>query len=332
MPDATPVIDTLSETQRQVLVALQSDFPLTERPYADLGQRFQLSERQVYGFAEDLRERGVIRRIGAIFVPHALGYVSTLAAARVPRSADVDRVAAFINRFPEVTHNYERNSSFNIWFTIIAASQQRLDHIIAQVRACNGVADVANMPATHTFKIRAVFGETDAPHAPTPDAAPHAFTCSERALVRTLQDDLGEGLAPYDRIRNQLPLVRQWMQSGVIRRMGAVLQHRRAGLSYNAMTVWNIPDDQVQAAGTIMATFPQVTHCYERPRQPQWPANLYGMVHGSTKRECEATAAMIHQALVSAGIRAAKPQLLYSTREFKKNSMRYFQEPAYYAN
>jgi DNA-binding Lrp family transcriptional regulator len=327
MSDATPFIDTLSETQRRVLVALQSEFPLTEHPYADLGRRFHLSERQIYGFAEDLRNQGVIRRIGAIFVPHALGYVSTLAAARVPHPTDIDHVAAFINRFPEVTHNYERNSSFNIWFTIIAASQERLDRIIAEVQARNGVADVINMPATHTFKIRAVFGETDAPHTSAPVAAPHAFNRRERALVRTLQDDLGEGLTPYDHIHNQLPLVRQWMQAGVIRRMGAVLQHRRAGLSYNAMTVWNIPDDQIQAAGQVMATFPQVTHCYERPRQPQWPANLYGMVHGSTKRECETTAATIHQALTSASINVPKPQLLYSTREFKKNSMRYFQEP-----
>ncbi len=146
----------MDETDRAILNRIQSDFPLTTRPYAAIGEEFGLSEKEVLERLARLKARGIIRRIGGNFVPDKLGFVSTLCAATVPE----DQVAAFsavVNAYPGVTHNYQRDNHFNIWFTFIAPSMDEITSNLSEISRKTGITGILNLPATRVFKIKAHF-------------------------------------------------------------------------------------------------------------------------------------------------------------------------------
>ena len=153
------------------------------------------------------------------------------------------------------------------------------------------------------------------------------FTEQDKALVRVLQEDLPLVERPFKEVGARIGMreeevlqrVRTWKANGTIRRLGAVLRHRRLGIKANAMIVWKVDPDRTEEIGRIMASFPEVTHCYERPRFPGWPFTLFTMVHGRTPEECERVAKRISE---RTGVGTYR--LIYSTREWKKTDMRYF--------
>jgi DNA-binding Lrp family transcriptional regulator len=146
----------IDDTDRRILNRIQSDFPITKRPYAYIADGLGLSESEVIQRVRKLKAAGIIRRIGANFVPGRLGYVSTLCAAKVPPEK-VEAFTAVVNRHSGVTHNYLRENSYNIWFTFIAPSRQEIKENLAQIAAETGITDILNLPATHVFKIKAQF-------------------------------------------------------------------------------------------------------------------------------------------------------------------------------
>ncbi|MDJ0828397.1 MAG: AsnC family transcriptional regulator [Desulfobacterales bacterium] len=146
----------MDETDRAILNRIQSDFPITSQPYRAIADDLDLNEVEVLERIKRLKAEGIIRRIGGNFVPEKLGFVSTLCAAKVPENK-IDRFAATVNRFPGVTHNYQRENEFNIWFTFIAPSMQDIEKNLAQIAAETGVDRILNLPATHVFKIKAEF-------------------------------------------------------------------------------------------------------------------------------------------------------------------------------
>ncbi|MCE5271273.1 Lrp/AsnC family transcriptional regulator [bacterium] len=147
----------LSQRDNLVLGAVQSGFPAVERPFAEIGRSLGLSEQEVLDTLRSLVERRVIRRFGAVFDSHRLGYVSTLVAVRIPEPERLPEVAAAVGRYLEVTHNYERTDRFNLWFTLIAESPARMETILAQVAALPGVAEVRSLPQLDLYKVRAEF-------------------------------------------------------------------------------------------------------------------------------------------------------------------------------
>ncbi|MGD8345034.1 MAG: AsnC family transcriptional regulator [Desulfobacterales bacterium] len=151
-----PTEETIDDIDRAILNRIQSDFPLTHRPYKTIGQQLKLSENEVLERVRRMKEAGVIRRIGGNFTPHALGFVSTLCAAKVPADK-ISQFAEAVNRYPGVTHNYRRDNSFNVWFTFIAPSMDEIEANLNQIAAETGVTDILNLPATHVFKIKAEF-------------------------------------------------------------------------------------------------------------------------------------------------------------------------------
>jgi len=147
---------SLDETDKAVLNRIQSDFPITPRPYLAIAEELCLTEDDIIKRLKKLKKNGIIRRIGGNFVPDKLGFVSTLCAAVVPE----EKIGSFtkvINRYPEVTHNYLRDGSFNVWFTFIAPSMKEIDFNLKQISKETGVKEIINLPATKVFKIKAHF-------------------------------------------------------------------------------------------------------------------------------------------------------------------------------
>ena len=146
----------LDDTDRSILNRIQSNFPVTARPYAAIAEEFDISEQEVMERLSRLKKNHIIRRIGGNFVPEKLGYVSTLCAARVPEDKIKNFIAA-VNRYPGVTHNYLRENDFNVWFTFIAQSTDEIESNLAKISKKTGVDRILNLPATQTFKIKAHF-------------------------------------------------------------------------------------------------------------------------------------------------------------------------------
>jgi DNA-binding Lrp family transcriptional regulator len=146
----------MDDTDKAILNRIQSDFPIASRPFEAIGQELDLGEEQVIERVRTLKEQGIIRRIGANFVPGKVGFVSTLCAAQVPEEK-IDHFAQVVNRYPGVTHNYQRDNDFNVWFTFIARSREEIEISLARISHETGVETILNLPATKVFKIRAQF-------------------------------------------------------------------------------------------------------------------------------------------------------------------------------
>lgn len=146
----------LDDTDKALLNRIQSDFPITQRPYRAIAEQLDLTEDEVLSRLLKLKEEGIIRRIGGNFVPEKVGYVSTLCAAQVPENR-IDLFTAAVNRYPGVTHNYQRENTYNIWFTFIAPSVDDIETSLHQIAAETGVKKILNLPASHVFKIKAQF-------------------------------------------------------------------------------------------------------------------------------------------------------------------------------
>ena len=146
----------MDDTDRKILNRIQSNFPITSRPYLTIAEELGLEESNVIHRLLQLKENGIIRRIGGNFFPEKLGFVSTLCAAKVPKDK-IDAFADAVNRYPGVTHNYQRDNSFNIWFTFIAPSMEEIEEKLQEISRDTGVEDIINLPATKVFKIKAHF-------------------------------------------------------------------------------------------------------------------------------------------------------------------------------
>ena len=146
----------MDDTDRLILNRIQSEFPMTTRPYKSIAEDLGLTEDVVLKRINQLKQKGIIRRIGGNFVPEKLGFVSTLCAAKVPEDT-IDSFAAVVNRFPGVTHNYQRDNEYNIWFTFIAPTMDEIQKNLQKITQETGVTQIINLPATKVYKIKAQF-------------------------------------------------------------------------------------------------------------------------------------------------------------------------------
>jgi DNA-binding Lrp family transcriptional regulator len=146
----------IDDMDRAILNLIQSDFPITPRPYLAIAQRLGFSENDVIKRLDRLKKQGIIRRIGGNFVPEKIGFVSTLCAARVPEDK-IQSFAMAVNRYPGVTHNYQRDNKYNVWFTFIAPSMKEIEENLENISRQTGIKEIINLPATKVFKIRAHF-------------------------------------------------------------------------------------------------------------------------------------------------------------------------------
>lgn len=323
-----------------LLGLLQEAIPFVRRPFEELGGRCGLGGEEALTRVRALKEAKVIRQIGAIFDTRSLGYASSLVAAKIAPENLTAAVAA-INSHPGVSHNYLRNHDFNLWYTIAVPPTSRLglEGTVDLLHRLSGAETTRLLPTLRLFKIGVRF-DTEGAAKPDDRTTP-AYTEANRTktrpladqevrFVRAMQRDLPLIPEPFVAIADELDMSfdeaaamhADFLRTGRMRRFAAVLHHRKAGFGANAMGVWAGPQDDPEALrklGETMAGFRAVSHAYQRPSYPDWPYNLFTMVHGKSEDECEQTLAAIAEAT---GI--TDRHALYSTQEFKKVRVRYF--------
>ena len=325
----------LDRKDRELLDVLQGDFPLEDRPYRAVGASLGTSEQETMSRIARLREAGIIRQLSAIFDTRKLGYKSTLVAARLPEDR-LEAGAATVSRHPGVSHNYLRPHDYNLWFTLAVEPGQDLESTLDALATEAGFEGHIALPTVRVFRIGVrldmVGGNAPAPdtQAPVPGGGTQEMpplSDADKEVIRELQRDFPAVERPYAPMAERLGIsqealfgwAREMMACGRLRRISAVYRHREAGFTANAMVVWQVPADRVEEVGTFCAQIPQISHCYERPTYDDWPYSLYTMIHGREERACEA---VVQQVLDAFG--DIKHQILYSTREFKKERVRYF--------
>jgi DNA-binding Lrp family transcriptional regulator len=331
---------TADTTDAALLGMLQESLPFSRRPFDELGSRCGLSGGEVLERVKALKEARVIRQISAIFDTRSLGYASSLVAARIAPE-HLEGAVKVINSHPGVSHNYLRNHEFNLWYTIAVppTSGLGLEGTVDLLHRLSGAETTRLLPTLRLFKIGVRF-DIEGEAKPGDQAAPAYTEANRRSatpldgreirFVQLMQRDLELVDEPFVALADELGVAFDeaaamhagFLASGRMRRFAAVLHHRKAGFGANAMGVWAGPADdpaELRRLGETMAGFRAVSHCYQRPSYPDWPYNLFTMVHGKSEAECEAALDAIAAAT---GIQDR--HALYSTREFKKTRVRYF--------
>jgi siroheme decarboxylase len=314
----------------RLLNDFQRDFPLCPAPFAELAARLGVGERTVLSGLEKLRREGKISRVGAVFAPKRIG-ASTLAAMAVPAQR-LAAVAAAVNRFPEVNHNYEREHRYNLWFVVTAASEGRLQATLGAIEKAAGYP-LLSLPLLEEFHIDLGFPlQGEAPKRVAVACEVHPAMPigeAERRLVSVLQEGLPLFMRPFALIAERigasenevLARIGRWLEDGAIKRFGVVVRHRELGYTANAMLVHDIPNERVSELGRALAEEPAVTLCYRRPRLlPDWPYNLFCMIHGRARGEVESIIADLRR---RHGLNDCTHDVLFSLTRFKQNGARY---------
>jgi DNA-binding Lrp family transcriptional regulator len=302
----------------------QRGFPLASRPFFEIGNKCGLAEERVIEGFMNLKGQGAIDRVGPVFRPNTVG-ASSLAAMAVPAER-LERVAAAVSAFPGVNHNYEREHHYNLWFVVTASSPSAVEEIIQQIESATGLP-LLRLPLLEEYHIDLGFDldTRAAPRSGPEQVAPLVLTDGERKLVSALAAGLPLVSRPYAALglpeENVLEMLRRWLDAGVIRRIGAVVRHRKLGYEANAMVVWDVPDGEVAAAGRRLAADSAITLCYRRPRVlPDWRYNLFCMVHG---RERSAVLYEIKRMTALHGLGRYPRVTLFSPRCFSQRAARY---------
>ncbi len=326
----------LDELDKKLLNLMQGKFPLAPRPYEHVAGLAEVPEAEVMKRVQRLIDERIIRQVTPIFDTRVLGYSSMLVAAKIDPE-NPHRAAKIVNSHPGVSHNYLRNHDFNLWFTIATEPDSKLglQGTLEVLQELTGAESVRQLPTIKLFKIRmdlemekgtedlAAEGVAQEPMEPDPIEV----TDLDVAVIRALQGDMPVISEPYAPAAAELGLTQDELlahlesmrERKALRRVAAILFHRRAGFSANGMGVWNIPDERIMELAPRMAAFRGISHCYQRPTYADWPYSVFTMAHGRSKDECDAILDTIAEEF---GIEDRRT--LYSSTEFKKIRLLYF--------
>ena len=328
----------LDEDDRRLMNLLQSRFALDPEPYGLIASEAELGLDEVKTRTQRLLDERIIREITPIFDTRALGYSSMLVAAKVD-SEHPQRAARIINSHPGVSHNYLRTHDFNLWFTIATPpdSELGLDGTLEVLQRLTGAVSIRKLPTLVLFKINmnlemergteALAAEIDA--TPPRELERQPYDERDVAVIRALQGPMRVVDRPYDDAAAEVGMtteafldhLREMVDRRLLRRVAAILYHRRAGFSANGMGVWRVPEDRVLETGRRMAAVRGISHCYQRPTYRDWPYSVFTMAHGRSKQECDA---ILDRIADEHGLHGDDRAVLYSSTEYKKVRLRYF--------
>lgn len=326
----------MDRLDKEILNEIQWTFPLTPKPYLKMAKKFGLSDEEMMQRLRVLKEAGIIRQISAIFDTRRLGYKSALVAMAI-EPEKLDYVADQVNKHPGVSHNYERNHEYNLWFTLAVPPGSDLKTEIDKFSKLPGIKKTRLLPTIKLFKIGVKLEMVEGkksdikPSEEKKKISETKFVATEeeKNYIRELQKDLEIVERPFLKSAQKLGIteehllekVKQYEEIGVMRRFAAILRHREVGFMANGMIVWKVPDERIEEVGAKLGAFPQISHCYQRPVYPDWPYNVFSMVHCKSTGEAEEMAKQIQKQ-----VDVNDYKILFSSREFKKTRVEYFVE------
>ncbi|MDD2653059.1 MAG: Lrp/AsnC family transcriptional regulator [Sulfurimonas sp.] len=316
----------------EILSRIQKKFPLVARPFEVIADELGVSEDEVLAILQEQKRANVIRQTSAIFDTKRLGYISSLVAFKIAPEKISDAVK-IINSHPGISHNYERNHDFNIWFTLAVAPNSKfgLQKTVELLAKLTQADDFIILPTLKLFKINVKLNTTGKDEKKEEvKRVQHKeieLTPLHHSIIRYAQNDIEFVHEPFKKIVDAIGIdydtffsaLDELQEAGVMRRFASILNHRKAGFSANAMVVWDVDEQNGEMIGEKAAAFSAVSHCYLRPKYPNWPYNLFTMVHGKSEEE---TNSIIEE--MAAEIDAKSHMPLYSSREFKKVRIEYF--------
>ena len=300
----------MDELDKQLLNLIQTEVPVGVRPWAALGVKLGCSEAEIMQRVNALKTGRAIRQISAIFDTQSLGYESSLEACQCD------------------PHRYT--------LAVAPTSRLGLAGTLAILHRQTGALSTRPLPTLHLFKIGVELDVAGTGKAGDKGAVrydhtqrqvPVPLTDLEIQYVRAMQQDLPVEPEPFVTIAGQLGISLAELQqltagmiaAGRLRRFSAVLRHRELGFSANGMGIWAVPEADVQRVGRQMAAYRAVTHCYRRPTYPDWPYNIFTMIHARSRDECQA---VVEQLAHATGV--TEHGVLFSTKEYKKVRVQYF--------
>jgi DNA-binding Lrp family transcriptional regulator len=327
---------SMDNLDKEILNEIQWTFPLVPKPFDDIAKKFETSPDIIKERLIQLKKIGVLRQLSAIFDTRRLGYKSSLIAMEIEPDK-LEYVANQINRHPGVSHNYERDHQFNLWFTLAVPPGSDLKTEVDKFSVLKGIRKVRMLPTIQLFKIGVKLDMVDEKkHDVSPSEEKKEIknvkfipTEQDKEFIRELQKDMEITDRPFLNSATKLGLtefelfekMKYYEDIGVMRRFAAILRHREVGFTANGMIVWNVPEDKISEVGSKLGSFPQVSHCYQRPTYPDWPYNVFSMIHCKSENEAEEMAKTIQNQ-----INVNDYKILFSTREFKKTRVEYFVE------
>jgi DNA-binding Lrp family transcriptional regulator len=351
----------LSLLQQEIINNFQKDFPLCSQPFQAIAQmlsnevlsdnQLNCNEQQIISAIEALNQLGVLSRVGPVF-DHKKAGASTLAAIAAPPE-QLDKIAGIVNQFEQVNHNYAREHDYNLWFVVTASDPMALAETLQEIELLTGLPIlVLPMEASYHIDLGFKINFAEYQHKPLNKKIINDKSTSNKLIDNTeylnqaqqvlLRTMIEKGLPitskPFADIAVQLNVVParvikqidQWQNNGLIRRFGLVVKHRQLGFNANAMVVWNIPDECVDVIAGQLSKFDEVSLCYRRPRRlPDWPYNLFCMIHGTDREIVLAQITKITQQLISdnsdvwQSTSDIQQDILFSTKAYKQHGARY---------
>jgi len=329
----------IDEKSQLLLNVMQDEVPLVDRPYKALGEKIGLSEDDVVSRVRSLKEQKILRQVSTIFDTRSLGYQSSLVACKAPPGR-ADEVAAVLNQHPGVSHNYARKHDFNIWFTIAVPGNSSLQDHVDLLQKESGALSIRLMPTLRLFKIGMKLDMTDGKAKKLGmddegpmysdkmrDADKPALTEKDIRYILALQNDMEVRPDPYAPVAQALKTTteemfnwcREFIKVGRMRRVAGIMNHRHAGFRANGMGVWKVPQERIEECGDFFARQQPITHCYLRPTYPDWPYNIFTMVHSKKVANCDE---FLQQ--MAKEIKVDDFATLYSYKEYKKIRLLYF--------
>ena len=330
---------SMDALDKELLNEIQWTFPLVTRPFDAIAKKFNTTPKIIKDHLNNLKKIGILRQLSAIFDTRMLGYTSSLVAMEIEHDK-LEYVASQINRHPGVSHNYEREHQFNLWFTLAVPPGTDLKTEVDRFNVLKGIKKVRMLPTLQLFKIGVKLDMVDgkkheiAPTEKKKEIKNIKFepTEDDKNFIRELQKDMEIIDEPFVNAANNLGITENelfekmkfYEDNGIMRRFAAILRHRQVGFTANGMIVWIVPEDRISEVGEKLGAFPQVSHCYERPTYPDWPYNVFSMIHCKTQDEAHDVAKTIQKQ-----INVPEYQILFSSREFKKIRVEYFVEKSF---
>jgi len=322
----------VDEISKKILNRLQGGIPLTTVPFKEMADEIGISEENFIKETKNLFEQKIIREIGPIFETEEMGHISTLVACEVDPSR-IEKVAEFVGAHPGVTHNYQREDRFNLWFTLTIPKEVSIERTLSIIELQKGVKRVMNLPKDRVYKIRVVFdldgGEVE-DRTPKRDDKNRELNIPRGIFIRmvnSLQSSFPLVREPFSELAKEAKLpqdqfmanLKEMFASGVIRRFPAMLSHRKAGISHNLLIAWIVKNEDTDNLGKAFAEFPFVSHCYRRKTYNDWPYNLYTMTHARSLEEWEGNFNQMKDCATQ-----NEHLVLKSLKEYKKTRVKYF--------